>query len=317
MGSHLVDKPSGLVSRVCAAGVSLANPSGWGPTLLLTPHDLRRGADPFMLLGKTNAPLVTEIPARYMNVALFVPCYIDQFFPDVAIATLELLEAQGVTVHFPPSQTCCGQPMANTGCSAEAAPVARQFVEMFSGYDAVVCPSGSCVSMVRNHYGDYFAPDDEQFTQVRDATFELCEFLVDRLNVREIEGRFPHKVSIHSSCHGLRELRLGPCSEQQTPRENRLRILLESLADVEIMPLTRIDECCGFGGTFAVTERETSVAMGVDRVQDHIAAGSEVMIAGDMSCLMPLQGLISRRKMPLRVMHIAQALAGRELAPSP
>lgn len=251
-----------------------------------------------------------------MNVALFVPCYIDQFFPGVAIATLELLEAQGVTVHFPSSQTCCGQPMANTGCSPDAAPVARQFVEMFSGYDAVVCPSGSCTSMIRNHYGEYFAPDDEKYLQVRDSTFELCEFLVDRLGVRKIDGRFPHKVSIHASCHGLRELRLGPCSERPIPREDRLRILLESLEDVEIMPITRIDECCGFGGTFAVSERETSVAMGVDRVQDHIAADSEVMIAGDMSCLMHMQGLIRRRKMPMRVMHIAEVLAGRELAVS-
>ncbi len=251
-----------------------------------------------------------------MNVALFVPCYIDQFFPDVAIATLELLEAQSIVVHFPPSQTCCGQPMANTGCSADAAPVARQFVEMFSGYDAIVCPSGSCVSMVRNHYGEYFEPDDAKYLSVRDSTFELCEFLVNQLGVRSIPGQFPHKVSIHASCHGLRELRLGPCSERPIPRENVLRTLLESLDDVEIMPITRVDECCGFGGTFAVTERETSVSMGVDRVQDHMAAGSEVMIAGDMSCLMHMQGLISRRKMPMQVMHIAQVLAGRKLASS-
>jgi len=248
-----------------------------------------------------------------MSVALFVPCYVDQFFPDVAISTLELLESLGVSVVFPPSQTCCGQPMANTGCSADTAPVARQFVEMFSGYDAVVCPSGSCTSMIRNHYNEYFEPDDERFLKLRDSTFELCEYLVDQLGVNEIAGRFPHRVSIHSSCHGLRELRLGPSSEQMTARPNKLRMLLESLDNVEIMPLTRVDECCGFGGTFAVTERETSVAMGVDRVQDHMGAGSEVMIAGDMSCLMHMQGLIRRREMPLQVMHIAEVLAGRPL----
>lgn len=248
-----------------------------------------------------------------MSVALFVPCYIDQFFPDVAISTLELLESLGVTVAFPPLQTCCGQPMANTGCTADAAPVARQFVEQFSGYDAVVCPSGSCTSMIRNHYNEYFDPDDEQFLKLRDSTFELCEYLVDQLGVQKIAGRFPHRVSIHSSCHGLRELRLGPSSEQMTPRVNKLRVLLESLDDIELMPITRVDECCGFGGTFAVTERETSVAMGVDRVQDHISAGSEVMVAGDMSCLMHMQGLIRRRQMPLQVMHIAEVLAGRPL----
>ncbi|EMI56199.1 (Fe-S)-binding protein [Rhodopirellula sallentina] len=248
-----------------------------------------------------------------MNVALFVPCYIDQFFPDVAIATLELLESQGVNVSFPENQTCCGQPMANTGCTADAAPVARKFVEIFSGYDAVVCPSGSCTSMIRNHYGDYFAADDERFLKLRDNTFELCEFLVDQLGVRQIEGRFPHRVSIHSSCHGLRELRLAGSSEQMIPRENKLRLLVESLDGVEIMPITRQDECCGFGGTFAVTERETSVAMGLDRVQDHVGSGSEVMIAGDMSCLMHMQGLIRRRDMPMRVMHVAEVLAGRAL----
>ncbi|MCM2371121.1 (Fe-S)-binding protein [Aporhodopirellula aestuarii] len=252
-----------------------------------------------------------------MNVALFVPCYIDQFFPDVAISTLELLESQGVSVSFPEFQTCCGQPMANTGCNADAAPVARKFVEMFSGFDAVVCPSGSCTSMIRNHYQEYFAADDERFNQLRDSTFELCEFLVDRLGIRKIEGSFPHRVSIHSSCHGLRELRLGPSSEQMVPRENKLRILLESLEGVEIESIRRQDECCGFGGTFAVTERETSVAMGVDRVQDHVESGSEVMIGGDMSCLMHMQGLISRREMPMRVMHIAEVLAGRPLPSSP
>ncbi|MBB3208426.1 L-lactate dehydrogenase complex protein LldE [Rhodopirellula rubra] len=248
-----------------------------------------------------------------MNVALFVPCYIDQFFPDVAISTLELLESQGLSVAFPEMQTCCGQPMANTGCTADAAPVARQFVEMFSGYDAVVCPSGSCTSMIRNHYSEYFADDDQRFIKLRDSTFELCEFLVDRLGVRTIKGRFPHRVSVHSSCHGLRELRLGACSEQMVPRENKLRILLESLEGVEVVPISRQDECCGFGGTFAVTERETSVAMGVDRVQDHVQSGSEVLVAGDMSCLMHMQGLIRRREMPMQVMHIAEVLAGRPL----
>lgn len=252
-----------------------------------------------------------------MNVALFVPCYIDQFFPDVAVASLELLERQGVHVHFPEGQTCCGQPMANTGCEADTEPVAKQFVEMFSGYDAVVCPSGSCTSMIRNHYNQFFAPDDEKFIKLRDSTFELCEFMVDQLKVRSVDGQFKHRVSIHSSCHGLRELRLAGCSEQMIERENKLRILLESMGGVEILPLTRQDECCGFGGTFAVTERETSVSMGVDRIQDHVGTGSEVMIAGDMSCLMHMQGLIRRRKFPLQVMHIAEVLAGRPLKPVP
>ncbi|WDQ18532.1 (Fe-S)-binding protein [Rhodopirellula sp. P2] len=243
-----------------------------------------------------------------MTVALFIPCYIDQFFPNVAIATLNLLERLGVQVEYPAGQTCCGQPMANTGCDAETAPVAKQWVERFAGYDAVVCPSGSCTSMIRNHYADYFDPADTEFQHLRENTFELCEFIVDRLGVRSISGRLNRPVSLHASCHGLRELRLGACSENMTPREDKMRLLLESLDGIEIKPLTRVDECCGFGGTFAVAERETSVAMGIDRVTDHISSGSEVMIAGDMSCLMHMGGLIRRRNMPMSVKHVAEVL---------
>ncbi|MFG0266760.1 MAG: (Fe-S)-binding protein [Rhodopirellula sp. JB055] len=244
-----------------------------------------------------------------MTVALFIPCYIDQFYPNVAIATLTLLERLGVRVEYPAGQTCCGQPMANTGCDAETAPVAKQWVKRFAGYDAVVCPSGSCASMIRNHYDDYFGPKDVEFQHLRDNTFELSEFIVDQLGVRSIPGRFNRPVSIHSSCHGLRELRLGKCSENMTPREDKMRLLLESLDGIEIKPLSRVDECCGFGGTFAVAERETSVAMGIDRVTDHISSGSEVMVAGDMSCLMHMGGLIRRRNMPMSVMHIAEVLS--------
>lgn len=253
-------------------------------------------------------PLICPTSQLRMTVALFIPCYIDQFFPDVAIATLTLLERLGVQVEYPAGQTCCGQPMANTGCDADTAPVAKQWVKRFAGYDAVVCPSGSCASMIRNHYADYFRPDDTEFQHLRENTFELCEFVVDRLGVRSISGTFNRPVSIHSSCHGLRELRLGACSENMTPREDKMRMLLESLDGIEIKPITRVDECCGFGGTFAVAERETSVAMGIDRVTDHISSGSEVMIAGDMSCLMHMGGLIRRRNMPMSVKHIAEVL---------
>jgi len=248
-----------------------------------------------------------------MNVALFVPCYIDQFYPDVAVATLECLERLGVSVEYPAGQTCCGQPMSNTGCTEETAPVARRWIKMFADYDAVVCPSGSCTSMVRHHYEDYFDDDDPVFRKVKERTFEFCEFLVDQLGVRQVQTRFPHRVSVHASCHGLRELRLGPSSETMVQREDKLGTLLRSLEDIELVSPSRTDECCGFGGTFAVAERETSVAMGNDRVRDHLAAGSEAIVAGDMSCLMHMEGLIRRQKLPIRVMHIAQVLAGRAL----
>lgn len=250
-----------------------------------------------------------------MRVALFVPCYIDQFYPDVAIATLELLERLGIEVVYPQGQTCCGQPMANTGCGDQAAPLAQRLVELFSGYDYVVCPSGSCTAMVRHHYGDYFAPDDERFEQVRGATFELCEFLTDVVGVGALGTHFPHRVSLHQSCHGLRELRLAASSEtRHSGMRDKMRELLSGLDGIRWATPQRSDECCGFGGTFAVNEADVSVTMGRDRIADHVAAGSEVIVAGDMSCLMHLDGLIRRSGTPLRVMHIAQVLVGRPLS---
>ncbi len=248
-----------------------------------------------------------------MHVGLFVPCYIDQFYPDVAIATLELLERLGVTVTYPAGQTCCGQPMANTGCNDETAPVARRFVEMFSGFDAIVCPSGSCTSMVRNHYSEYFDEDDSTFAHVRDHSYELCEFLHDVLKVESLDVRFPYRVSVHQSCHGLRELRLASSSESMEPRVDKVRKILDLVRDLEVVPITRVDECCGFGGTFAVNEADVSAAMGLDRVADHVHSGSQVLVSADMSCLMHLQGLIRRQKTPLEVMHVAQVLVGRPI----
>ena len=248
-----------------------------------------------------------------MSVALFVPCYIDQFYPDVAIASLELLERLGVEVEYPSGQTCCGQPMANTGCTAETAPVARHFVETFADYDAIVCPSGSCTAMVRHHYAGYFSSDDARFEHVRSRTFELCEYLHDELRVEQIDARFPHRVSLHQSCHGLRELRLGPSSESMTSRTSKIANVLRLVDDLEIAEISRPDECCGFGGTFSVNEADVSAAMGRDRIADHTDAGSTVLASADMSCLMHLDGLIRREQNPLRVMHVAQILVGRQL----
>jgi L-lactate dehydrogenase complex protein LldE len=249
-----------------------------------------------------------------MSVALFIPCYIDQLYPDVAIATLELLERHGVDVIYPSGQTCCGQPMANTGCTSDAAPVARRLVNLFADYDQIVCPSGSCTSMVRNHYKEYFAKDDSRYLHVRDNTFELCEFLTDVLKIKSVGVRFPHRVSVHQSCHGLRELRLGASSEtRHAGTRDKMQELLAMVEDIQWAKPSRSDECCGFGGTFAVSEADVSASMGRDRIADHVSVGSEVIVAGDMSCLMHLQGLIKRQKTPIAVMHIAQLLMGRPL----
>ncbi|MCO8123832.1 (Fe-S)-binding protein [Stieleria sp. TO1_6] len=248
-----------------------------------------------------------------MSVALFVPCYVDQLYPDVAIASLELLERLGVDVVYPEGQTCCGQPMANTGCQDDTAPIARRTVALFADYDAIVCPSGSCVSMVRNHYADYFAPDDPAFQHVSTKTYELCEYLHDVVQVQHLDVHFPHRVSLHQSCHGLRELRLGQSSESMTPRENKVRKLLELVEGIEWVEPDRPDDCCGFGGTFAVNEADVSAEMGRARIADHCDKKSEVLASADMSCLMHLQGLIRREKNPIEVMHVAQILAGRPL----
>lgn len=248
-----------------------------------------------------------------MAVALFVPCYIDQFYPDVAIATLELLERLGVEVVYPPGQTCCGQPMANTGCFDETAPVARRFVDLFADYETIVCPSGSCTSMIRNHFDAYFPSDDDKFRHVTGRTFELCEYLHDELRVQQLDTSFPHRVSLHNSCHGLRELRLGESTESMVPRPDKVRSVLNLVGDIQWRMPQRSDECCGFGGTFAVNEADVSASMGRDRVADHIQAGSEVLASADMSCLMHLEGIIRREQQPIRVMHVAQILVGRPL----
>lgn len=248
-----------------------------------------------------------------MRVGLFIPCFIDQLYPDVGFATVELLERFGVQVEFPEQQTCCGQPMANTGCTEEARPLAENFVRIFRDFPYVVSPSGSCVSMVTHHYDEYFG-EDANYQALKAKTFELCEFLVDVLHIDQVEGAFPHRVGIHQSCHGLRELRMGRCSERMEADFSKPRQLLSGLQGIEFSQLERPDECCGFGGTFAVSEEAVSCMMGLDRIADHEQAGTEVLTAADMSCLMHLDGLLRRRNKPIRVMHIAEILAGRPVS---
>lgn len=243
-----------------------------------------------------------------MRVGLFIPCYIDQFYPHVGMATVRLLEHFGATVAFPAEQTCCGQPMANVGLANDACPLAERFVKIFSPFDYVVSPSGSCTSMVRNHYADLLT-DLAEYSALQQRTYELCEFLVDVLNVESVAGHFPHRVGLHQGCHGLRELRLGSSSEVVGDTYNKTRILLESLEGIQICDLQRTDECCGFGGTFAVSEEAVSAMMGRDRIDDHLQAGAEILASGDMSCLMHLEGIIRRDRLPLRAMHVAEILA--------
>jgi L-lactate dehydrogenase complex protein LldE len=242
------------------------------------------------------------------KVGLFIPCYIDQLYPGVGLATLQVLEKFNIDVEYPMDQTCCGQPMVNAGCAEDAAPLAEKFYTIFKNYSYVVCPSGSCTAMVRYHYEEYLR-GQAGFAELKKKTFELCEFLTDVLKVEKIEGWFPYKVGLHQSCHGLRELRLASSSERMGHPFNKIRPLLASLDGITLVELNRPDECCGFGGTFAVGEEAVSCMMGKDRIIDHEKSGTEVLTGVDMSCLMHLEGLIRREGKPIRVMHIAEILA--------
>lgn len=238
-----------------------------------------------------------------MKIGLFIPCYIDQLYPQVGIATLELLERLGCQVEYPPGQTCCGQPLANTGMEKAAQPTYDHFKEVFSGYEHIVAPSGSCVYHVVHHYPEQSRPPGK--------VWELCDFIVNHLGISQIKASFPHKVGLHPSCHGLRGLRLGPDSERVEERPDVVRTLLASVAGIELVDLDRRDECCGFGGTFAITEEAVSVQMGQDKIADHLRHGAEVITGTDVSCLMHLEGLIKRQGLPLQTRHIAEILNTR------
>ena len=241
-----------------------------------------------------------------MTVALFVPCYIDQFYPHVAIATLQVLEKAGVTVKYPPKQTCCGQPMANSGFEHLTKGCNELFVENFAGFDYIVCPSGSCTLHVKQHLHDVENKKEAEY--IRAHVYELTEFLTDIVQVEHWDARFPHKVGMHQSCHGQRGLKLSQMSELVAEPFSKPDQLLKMVEGLEIVGLSRTDECCGFGGTFCVAEESVSVKMGKDRVNDHLNQGVEYIIGGDMSCLMHMEGILRRQKSKVRVKHIAEIL---------
>lgn len=244
-----------------------------------------------------------------MKVALFVPCYVDAFFPEVAIATLELLERFDVEVAYPLDQTCCAQPMANSGCHEEAAATEALFVRNFRGFDYIVTPSGSCTHHVRDHLTAI--AQTPEVTAVRRNTLELVEFLHDVLGVREFPwAEFPHKVGLHIGCSTLRALGEAKMSEIAGIPFSKPRALLSAVKGIEFVAPQRPDECCGFGGTFSVNEEPVSARMGYDKVNDHHGAGAEYIVSPDMSCVMHQKGCAERLSLPLRFIHIAQVLNG-------
>jgi len=241
-----------------------------------------------------------------MKVGLFIPCYIDQFYPQVGIATLQLLEKLGCEVHYPQGQTCCGQPMANSGFEHLTGNCNRLFTEHFSTYDYIVAPSGSCVLHVKEHL--HVAGREAAAAHIRENIYELSEFLTDVLQVKQLHAKFPHRVGIHQSCHGQRGLHVSQMTELVAPPFSKPRQLLELVEGLELVQLDRADECCGFGGTFCVFEEAVSVKMGKDRVADHIHNGAEYITGNDVSCLMHLEGILRRQKSPVKVLHIAEIL---------
>ena len=241
-----------------------------------------------------------------MKVGLFIPCYINQLYPQVGIATLELLEKLNVEVIYPLDQTCCGQPMANSGYENQSVKSYNNFVSNFKDFDCIVTPSGSCAYHVKKHYN--IIEQTQAVKNIRTNIYELCDFIVNILKIKNVGASFPYKVGVHKSCHGLRGLRLGSCSEIVAQAYSSLIDLLKEVKETELIPLKRTDECCGFGGAFAVTEEAISVKMGKDKIQDYLDNGIQVITATDTSCLMHLEGLITRNKQPLKVLHIAQIL---------
>ncbi len=236
------------------------------------------------------------------KIALFIPCLVDGLYPPVGEAMVTVLRRLGVAMVYPPEQTCCGQPAYNAGFLREAAAAARHFIEVFEGQGAVVCPSGSCVLMVRNHYAEIFRRDPSWLRRAEEMArkvFEFSEYLVDRLGVTDVGARFDARVTYHDSCHLRRGLGI---SEQ--PRR-----LLRRVAGLRLIEMPEADRCCGFGGTFAVKYAEISSALVEDKVRDIQASGAEVVTGGDVSCLMNIQGLINRKGLPIRVLHLAEILA--------
>ncbi|CAG4993276.1 Lactate utilization protein A [Dyadobacter sp. CECT 9275] len=241
-----------------------------------------------------------------LRIGLFIPCYVDQFYPQVGIATLELLEKLGCNVVFPLNQTCCGQPMANSGFESMTGSCNSLFYNSFSDCDYVVSPSGSCVLHIKEHLKVEDKPEESKV--LRKRVYELVEFITDVLKIDSIQAEFPHRVGLHQGCHGQRGLHLSQMSELNAAPYSKPETLLKSVNGLELISLDRKDECCGFGGTFCVSEEAISVKMGKDRVADHVRHDAEYITGSDMSCLMHLEGILKRGNSGVKVKHIAEIL---------
>lgn len=239
-----------------------------------------------------------------MRVGFFITCFNDTLFPEVGQASVHLLERLGQEIDFPFEQTCCGQMHFNTGYQHEIIPMVRRFVRVFNQYEAIVGPSASCVGTIRDFYPRIaeLSKDRRLMADVAallPRVYELTEFLVDKLQVEDVGAYYPHRVTYHPTCHSLRSLHLG----------ERPTRLLRAVRGIEFVELPQADECCGFGGTFALKNADTSLAMLSDKLRHVLDTRAEMCVAVDTSCLMHIGGALSRQRAGMRTVHIAEVLA--------
>lgn len=237
-----------------------------------------------------------------MNIQLFIPCYIDQFYPQTAFNVIKILEKAGCTVHYNPEQTCCGQPAFNSGYWDETAQLAEKFLNDFNVEMPVISPSGSCSGFVIHHYHKVLKGKDEllaKHAQIKPQLFELTDFLVNKLHFTDFGSEFPHKVTFHDSCSALREYGI-----KNEPRE-----LLTKVKGLELIEMNESETCCGFGGTFAVKNNAISTSMTEIKVRNALETGAEFIVSTEASCLMNINGYCTKNKLPIKGIHIADILA--------
>ena len=242
-----------------------------------------------------------------MKIGLFIPCYVDALYPEVGVATYKLLTSLGLDVDYPLEQTCCGQPMANAGFEKMADKLAKSFDEKFADFDYVVAPSASCAAFVKINYPRLLKGKHE--CQTSKKIMDVVEFLHDIVKPTSLPSRFPHVVSVHNSCHGVRELGLSSPSERNIPSFSKIKDLLQLVQGITVKEPERVDECCGFGGMFSVEEQAVSVQMGTDKIERHMATGAEYITGPDSSCLMHMLGIAKRLNKPVKFIHVVQILA--------
>ncbi len=239
------------------------------------------------------------------EILLFITCLVDNFFPEVGEAMLKVLSGMEVKVEFPQNQTCCAQPAFNSGHRKEAAKVASHFLNVFAGNDKpIVCPSGSCVSMVKNYYKEIFRDDPEKLSRAKRISsniYEFSEFIYKRKETLRFDSEYRGRVTFHDSCHALRELGIS-----SQPRE-----IIKSLDGVELVEMNMPDACCGFGGTFSIKYPEVSKSMLEEKTDSIMNSGADAVVSTDMGCLMNIRGFVSRKKLPVKVFHLAELIAFR------